>query len=159
MNAEPEEITNGSATTSARPKLPVWPKVIFGIDIVILVITSFTFIGMLTGTWQENLQKNFGSEAPAVIQAAYINAVITFVLVVVGITANIFLLKMRRIGIILGFIALGLVVLAVAVQLWAAASANNPMAMSVQGPISVLRILYNVGYLLALLKTRRLIQA
>ena len=159
MNPQPEKITNENPATQAQPKSPAWPKVIFGIDILILVLTSFTFIGMLTGTWQENLTKNFGGEAPAVIQSAYINALITFLLVVVGITANVFLLKLRRIGVVLGFIALGLVILAVAVQLWAAASANNPMAMSVQGPISVLRVLYNVGYVLALLKTRRLIQA
>jgi hypothetical protein len=152
--SEPQEISNPSDAPTAPTKSPTWPKVLFGIDIVILVLTSLMFVRILTGGWQESVTRNFGDD-PAVLQSAYINAAITFVLVVIGIAADIFLLKLRRIGVILGLIALGLVLLAVAVQLWGAASARNPMAMSVQGPISVLRVLYNVIYLLALLRTKK----
>jgi|GEM_PF-6674384 len=153
----PQEISNPANASSSKPGLPTWTKVVFGIDIFVLALTSVMFIRILTGGWQESLTRNFGNEDPAVLQSAYINAVLTFVLVVVGITANVLLLKMRRIGIILGFVAVGLVLLAVGVQLWGAYSARNPMAMSVQGPISVLRVLYNVIYVLALLKTKRVL--
>ena len=151
---EAKEITNISSAAPAKPALAVWLKVVFIVDIIVLALTSTMFIRILTGGWQESITRNFGNE-PAILQSAYINAVITLLLVVVGIAANILLLKMRRIGVTLGFIALVLVLLAVAVQLWGGSAASNPMAMSIQGPISVLRILYNVIYLLALLKTKK----
>jgi len=155
-----EPIKNLNANDESTPKsaLPTWCKAVFVIDIIVLALTSAMLIRILTGGWQESITKNFGND-PALLQSAYLNAVITFLLVVVGIIANVFLLKLRRIGIILGIVAQALVLLAIVIQLWGAANAKDQMAMSIQMPISVLRIIYNSIYLLALLKARKTINS
>ena len=160
MNAnEPKEIMNANNETTTKTALPTWCKAVFVIDVILLVLTSTMFIRILTGSWQESLSKEFFGEAPAVLQSAYINVVITLLLVVVGITANVFLLKLRRMGVILGFVALSLVLLAIAVQLWGASYAKNSVAMSFQTTVSIFRIIYNGIYLLALLKIRKVVNS
>lgn len=135
--------------------VPMWCKAVFVIDVIWLALTSTMFIQILTGSWQESISKTFGNEDPAVLHSAYVNAVITFFLVVVGITGNVLLLKLRQTGVLLGFASLVLVLLAIAVQLWGASRAVNNVAMSFQVPLSIFRLIYNGIYLMALLKTRK----
>lgn len=116
-------------------ELPGWCCTMFVVNIIWLVFTSAWF---LHGPLKQNLT---------------VYGVFTFLLVVVGITANVLLLKLRPRGVPLGFVTLGLVATTVLVQLWI------HMGDGIYIITAVWRVIYNLVFLLAILKARTVIES
>jgi hypothetical protein len=157
------EYSNLRRLAQPLTNLPIWCKAFFVVDIIWLAWAGTMFLNMPTVIrWQVDQIVNLGPEVgrdfayellerlnvelgPEAKQVAYLKALLSLFIVAIGIPANVFLLKVRRLGVILGTVILCLALLSIIIQFWQGL-----------GILAIIRVIWNGYFLVSLMTVREL---